>query len=227
VSPSAEKYVVVLFGSQARGDNDDVSDNDVLVVADERDPNIETSAFGRPEAVHHGWGDMSRMCSYGSLFMLHLKMEGRILAGDYEGRHLYQSLLSALPEYSRVKNDLATFDQALLDSRLALHLGDTDVSFELSNIATICRHASILGCYLLGTPNFGRYSAVERVCRQTRMGTDLADKFPSLYQYRIAFARGLDHVLPGVTRQGALAWCDLVEDLLAEVKSVARHCRVS
>ena len=145
----APDHVVVLFGSRARGDSDASSDEDVLVVADVEDPQTIAPSVTGLGLVHHRWSDLYRMCSYGSLFMLHLKLEGRVLGGNARGRLLYDVALAELKDYTRVERDLLVFKQALCDSRLALEGGCADVHFELSNVATVCRHASILGCYLL------------------------------------------------------------------------------
>lgn len=212
-------HVVVLFGSRARGDCDDFSDEDVLVVTDD----TSSREFHKPDVtpVVHDWREFQAMRDYGSLFLLHLQLEARVLSGTDAGKREYRTLTSSLPNYCRAASDIRIFERALLDASESISRGDGSVWFEMSSVATVCRHACILGCYLLGYPDFGRYSAVQSFCERTGVGAELASVFPALYGYRMEITRGCAPEAADMSAEAAISWCDKVSDLLSEVKNVA------
>ena len=79
----------------------------------------------------------------------------------------------------------------------ALTHQDVSIAYELSVLGTLIRHASILGCFLLGSPCLGRYEPVERVTNAWRLSSEISEGFPLL------FARGEDLKRSGVHRNGA------------------------
>ena len=70
--------VVILFGSAARGDNDENSDIDILIIDDSAFPNsikngkVEIQKFSKIEAI--------RKALEGDLFMLHILHEGIVIS---------------------------------------------------------------------------------------------------------------------------------------------------
>jgi hypothetical protein len=117
-------------------------------------------------------------------------MEGRIINADEEGRCLYCGILNSLPSYRRALSDLKSFELAIADSESALFQGDTSIEFELASLATVMRHCSILGSYLMGSENFSRTGALDFCCDRLGLGAYLKEDFRRLYPYRIAIARG-------------------------------------
>lgn len=185
---SQSPYVQALYGSVARGDGDPCSDVDLLIVGEHR---AQLPLSSRMSVVRYTWAEFSEMASYGSLFLRHLRAEGRVLDSNDEGRSLFCELLASLPSYSRVSFDLDSFELAINDCELALIQGDTSVEFELASLATVMRHCAILGCYLMGCDNFTRTGAFDLCCDRLRLGADLKDDFHQLYAYRIALARDM------------------------------------
>ena len=71
----ASSYSVWLYGSRSRGDFDDHSDVDVLVVTDpgNREMTFDLSMYSRtPTVSHYLWNEIERMAEYGSLFLRHV-----------------------------------------------------------------------------------------------------------------------------------------------------------
>lgn len=208
-------FVVVLYGSRARGDHDDLSDCDILIVGDPIDGSYR-SPIGT-SLVKYNWTEFTEMQQYGSLFMRHLRAEGRIIESNQCGHAEYDNLLANLPGYSRVMSDLHAFETAIDDCEEALISGDTSVEFELASLATVLRHSSILGCYLFGQDNFGRTQAVTHCCETLLLPDEIKHGFPSLYMFRIALARnGHMPAIPDVTYASDwIAWARLLVGRIA------------
>jgi hypothetical protein len=219
-NPDEYAYVVVLYGSKARGDDDSLSDCDVLILG-----NLpEEFSYDLPanaSVVTYTWPEFSAMGEYGSLFLRHLQKESQILSGNAQGRSAYMAVIEMLPEYGRVIRDLRSFHAAIDDCVSALNAGDTSVEFELASVATIVRHASILGCYLSGFLEFGRNESVRQFCRIGQLPAEIAAEFPEVYQFRISYMRGAPSP-SGASVGYALRWCRYARLLLEEVANAAR-----
>jgi hypothetical protein len=215
MSSAETRAVVVLYGSQARGDGDALSDRDLLVVGGLLHQPSQGAKAGAC-IVKYSWAEFEAMHEYGSLFLVHLAKEGSVLEGDHESIRRYGHLLQVMPSYTRGGKDLLAFGAAIADSEDALRAGDTSVEFELANIATVVRHCSILGCYLAGQPTFGRYEAVKRLCKIVGAPDQIGRQFPHLYNYRLALARNLS-VPAGATIEYAIEWCRRARSLVEKV----------
>ncbi|MDQ3677563.1 MAG: nucleotidyltransferase domain-containing protein [Actinomycetota bacterium] len=149
-----------IYGSRARGDADSQSDTDVLIVADtESVVGVVVSclepSYPRVQPSYYSWLEMERMASYGSLFLHHIATEGmRWHAAAHEPNRL-PLLLANLPPFTRVDEDLTAFRQAIQESQASMLDGGW-ADFEYEIIATVVRHAAILGAHLAGTAAFGR-----------------------------------------------------------------------
>lgn len=182
-------YILALYGSRARGDYDYLSDIDMLYVADEPNEMPDDESDPRLCVSHYSWSEFEAMQQYGSLFLWHLKMQSRPVKYNLEGISAYTRLMDTLPAYKRISKDIESFRLSLIDIRQALDCGDTTVEFELGSLATTLRHSSILGCYLLGKLEFGRYAAVKTFCEMTSLPARIASEFVGLYQFRMMIAR--------------------------------------
>jgi hypothetical protein len=209
-----------MYGSAARGDADDLSDIDLLVVA-EPDEEIELPTAGAPrESVsvsRYTWNEIAAMVGYGSLFLHHVKREGRPLAEDTPSR--LRELLDQLPPYTRADQELDSFSQVVADVRAAVD-DDYSPQFELAVLATAARHAAILGCYLINDPRFGRAEPFRVLL--PRLGYDAAEieDFERLYGYRVSENR--DEIAQVDVRDDVATWIFRVSTLIAEVRSLPR-----
>jgi hypothetical protein len=220
---STSPFVEVLYGSAARGDDDIFSDLDLLIVDD---------YVGRPPSwpwatvVRYTWAEFIEMSGYGSLFLRHLRMEGCIVSADDEGRCLYRRFLKSLPRYSRALFDLSSFELAINDSELALIQGDTSVEFEMASLATVMRHCSILGSYLMGSEDFSRSGALDLCCDRLGLGADPKHEFRRIYNYRIAIARSMPFADSPSVADGLRSVC-IARTILNGVKEYASRTAVS
>lgn len=178
---------VWLYGSTARGDTDDRSDVDVLVVGDPRFPLTTVGLDASVIPSSYTWREIEHMAEYGSLFLHHIRLEGRPLV-ETTSRRL-RGLLEALPRYVRANQELDSFERVVADVGASIDR-DHSPAFELAVLATAARHAAILGCYLLGEPEFGRHRAFRRLLPQLGYTPACVMWFERLYDYRVMENRG-------------------------------------
>lgn len=174
---------VWLYGSAARGDGDERSDVDVLVAGAASPDRLESLPYPSDtlSVVSYDWDELQHMADYGSLFLHHVALEGRLIAPLGESR--LQRMLDSLGPYARADRELACFAAVLEDVEGVLAL-DHVPAFELAVVATALRHACILGCYAIGQPTFGRKSAFE-LFLQTAGRPELLREAEQLYEFRL------------------------------------------
>lgn len=156
---------VLLYGSHARGDYDSVSDIDVLVVGTWPPPAEELAALlppsckGTVHTSHYTWPEFEAMSRYGSLFVHHIAAEALPIRYDGNGQARMSTLLSSLGWYQLAERDLLGFRTTVSDVEGGLRLG-LPPCFELAVLGGVARHASVLACYIAGSPSYGRNSIV-------------------------------------------------------------------
>lgn len=220
---ASEPYMLALYGSQARGDYDYLSDIDMLYIADQPHKIPGDESDPRLCISHYSWSEFEGMHQYGSLFLWHLKMQSLPVKCNLKGLTGYTRLMDTLPAYKRISRDIESFRLSLIDIRQALDCGDTTVEFELGSLATTVRHSSILGCYLLGKLEFGRYAAVEAFCEMAGLPARIASEFVRLYQFRMMIARQTE--IPQSNDLDAYAenWLRWSTDVVEEVAACYRR----
>lgn len=218
------QFAIWGYGSHFRGDADCSSDVDILVVSDSQigDPVVaEHCRFEQYAASRYTWSEIEGLAAYGSLFLHHVRLEGKCLFESPRACGRLSDLLINLVPYKRAGMDVLSFRQALADITTSIGEGGS-VPFELSNLGTLIRHACILGCYLAGTPTFGRHTPVARFVGLRRIDTEIAAEFPQLYEYRIWSERGAD--FPGMPeRKYAERWCRRADLILGTLEGAANE----
>lgn len=152
----SDEVEVWLYGSRARGNADRASDTDLLVVGWGEDVVAEAvKGLDYPDVKvsFYSWPEIERMRAYGSLYLHHIAEEGVPLRATGEER--LRQLLGDLPRFSRPREDLDGFRAAYTEGMNSLEDGGWP-DFECEVIATLARHAAILGAYCVGNPAFGR-----------------------------------------------------------------------
>ena len=186
---NAAGYAVWLYGSHARGVPDWHSDLDVLVAADHL-TNIDEIKQHVPLALNgasvsrYTWNEISGMAKYGSLFLQHLKLEAFPLYETPSHRGTLRRLLDDLGDYRLAHRDLRGFQAVLDDVAEALDSTEEE-TYELAVLSTVIRHSTILGCWLLKQPSFGRLEPVLRFVGLRGIGSVVEREFPDLYRYRL------------------------------------------
>ena len=206
-----------LYGSYARGNTNPESDIDLLVVndspiPDEEIPPMPEIVCGVPSVSRYSWSEIEGMASYGSLFLHHLRLEGKCISEGSMVAGRLRGVLAGLSPYRRACADVAAFRISVsdvLDSLRSTH----SVPFELSVVGTVLRHASILGCYLSGEPSFGRVEPVQRVVSLWELPKEISGEFPRLYEYRL-WADGRTGFPGPAIVETVMHWCSQIGILL-------------
>ena len=160
---------VILYGSYGRGDAVSDSDVDVCVfTAIERTrteeairdqvPNLPNKPLNlvvySQEAVH-------AMLDYGSLFLWHIKLEGKVLLG-----HEYvESLMKELKPFVRHHDEILYHKDLLLDIEDAVNSSWTPNELDLSLLFTISRNTCMILSHKRGEPVFDRYECYKTARR--------------------------------------------------------------
>ena len=209
-----------LYGSHARGDVRPDSDLDVLVIADGnlRSPlPADVGAGLRGASVgRYSWDEIYGMAEYGSLFLHHLRLEGRRIFEDDTCRGRLRRILHGLPPYRHCSRDARGFAVVLNDVKTAL-AQRCDDPFELAVLATTIRHASILVCWLHGSPRFGRTEPVHVVSGIIGRGNKWQE-FSELYRYRLYCDRRVERETLSVV--DAQTWWLRARDIVDHLEEV-------
>jgi predicted nucleotidyltransferase len=216
-------FAVFLYGSAARGDNDSSSDVDVFAVGEVPKSALSAAVkqFDGPVSLSsYSWKEFDAMREYGSLFLHHLRVDGRSLisTGD-RGRRVAAEYLESLPPYRHVMRDVSAFRSALDDIGQSLS-EDGAVWFEMSVLASTIRHAAILACYVMGELGFGRSAPVANVVRQWNLGPDCNRHFDRLYEYRL-FEEGRAPQPQPPTRSEVLEWLHFGQTVVDKLEVIA------
>jgi Nucleotidyltransferase domain len=208
-----------LYGSQARGTADESSDTDLLVVGDANAVSDVGALYSYPRLAvsYYQWVEIEAMWSYGSLFLHHLRTEGIRLTPDDDAPSRLSRLLGVLPRFTRAAHDLVTFRRAADEARHSLdNHGWPD--FELQVMATVVRHAAILGSYCIGDPDYGRETPFMTVGRHLDYEhARIWSLARSATQFRYL---PLGHARWAKLSDGGLDWLAGVESFLDDLKPV-------
>jgi len=217
---------VWLYGSRARGDEDVLSDIDVFVASDTEVSKKEVTQLvpelpGDISVSQYSWGEIIGMADYGSLFLHHLRTEGKMLWEAPAGKGQLFKLLSGMGEYKHARRDIRGFMTVLEDVKASLESGGV-FTYELSVLGTVLRHSSILGCWLQGNPSFGRIEPVQRIVSRYGLSTEIAAEYPGLYEYRL-YIDGRVAVITEPTRLQVEVWLERVMNVVNAIATDANE----
>jgi len=218
---------MLLFGSQSRGDASYGSDIDVAVFTHAKsiESLIETkrqiSLAVQPNVFFSVYSLKTVECMAldGSLFLWHLKREGRVL---FQRSGWVDGLLLRIEPYSPAKalRDISTFESVLGDIGLALKDGHSTLLFEAATLFSILRSLGMIVSMSIGLPNFGRW---EPICRiKALMGSSFAlsaSDLDVLHSARLLYGRGFAGDVSELTSDS----CKGLHAKIADVANFARR----
>lgn len=161
---------VLIFGSVSRGDADSNSDLDIAVFVEAQriDELVEIKRSlikqrfeKNPNFSIYSTVTANKMAESGSLFLWHLKYEGKTL---FSKDSWEKKLLVELAPYSREKaiQDIKTFRIAIDDVQKSLNSG-SELLYEASTLFSILRGVGMIFCMRSGVPTFRRLEPIERL----------------------------------------------------------------
>ena len=175
----ATVVAMVLYGSHARGDADDASDTDVAVFSHAttaRDLEIVKrtlvalgGALESPDFSVYSTATAGKMAEAGSLFLWHLRLEGRVL---YEEAGWLEGLWQRLKPYSAggAAEAVDVIEMVVSDIVIALSGAPTTTPFEAATLFSMVRTLGMVIGQATGKPAFGRRSSVDRL--RATLGSD-------------------------------------------------------
>ncbi|MDQ0271925.1 nucleotidyltransferase domain-containing protein [Cytobacillus purgationiresistens] len=210
--------VVMVYGSVARNEADINSDIDIFaLVVDslteiEREKLIEKIYYQFPakevNVSLYTKEIFNKMSRDGSLFLWHLKKEGKYL---FNKRN--ENIFINLSNFDGYQKNMKLYRD--LFSSVQKSLVENGVnSYDLSMLFFLCRNISILTCFKIGNPNFGRYSAYENLTKYLNYEPVSYSNFISLSKWRIDYTRGLEEELAYPNRDRLIKMINEVSNLL-------------
>lgn len=155
------------------------------------------------------------MAKYGSLFLHHLRTEGRAIREEGGAGERMREILADLPPYRLAARDIRAFQATVEDVSEGLRMG-LSPAFELAVLGGVVRHASVLVCYLEGHPCFGRTS-IGNACDHLGLGS-LAHEFQRVYLFRLHQVGRCDPPFPP-SYETARIWVDRLNQYLRAMRS--------
>ncbi|MFK7050818.1 Nucleotidyltransferase domain protein [Flavobacterium columnare] len=175
---------IYIFGSVVRGEIDQYSDIDLLLITDDLIKNIDTNKYSvyTPNRIHE-------LFEEGNPFAWHLYYESKLVYSSDDVDFL--SKLGKPSEYSNCKSDLLKFKTLFDDSKASIKENDFSIVFDLAMIFLAIRNFAT--CYTLGcyeTPIFSRLTFEKLTDFPLKLDYEIKDM---LMMSRISSTRGIDY----------------------------------
>lgn len=224
----SDVLAVVLFGSSARGDNDLHSDKDIFIMC--RDiPRQKLIAF-KSIHIYNGLEKDGNICVYrskdilkmagkGSLFLWHLKLEGKLI---FSKDGIFEDIISELKEYEDYKESFQIYLKILEDIK-GYHYKHRHLSeFDLAILFTLSRNTCMQLCVKNGIPKFGRKDVYTTAAKIYGSDLPITEK---LYDYLFGWKRWYERgVRQSRSEMNVYKWCKVIEDVEKLVQFGVRHC---
>ena len=156
---------VILFGSFARGDNDSESDYDLCVLTQERQSHelnveqlnkiITDDRLSGNNPIFYPASAVESMLKHGSLFLWHLKQEGKALYG----KEYFSNKIKELNLFVHHNDDISYHNELCCDLISSWKYLNMPNELDLSILFTIARNACMILAHKFGKPSFGRLSS--------------------------------------------------------------------
>lgn len=218
---------IAVFGSCARGENDEKSDIDLLFIID--DCNNEEYSGQKEYLINQlkvpkGWvsvykkSSIENMNKYSSYFLWHLKLESKVI---FSRNNFLEEVFENINEYKKVESDLNQYHNICKDIRGLIKYDFGTYRYELNVLASIARNTCITLCYVINKKSFGRIEPIEiSIDYIGELFPFSIDEYNRLYEYRISYKR--ENSKLGIEEGVDIYinyWIDKLENLIRIVKN--------
>ncbi len=190
---------IILYGSRARKDHDQLSDLDICILTNERQPeeiNLEDIADVvaplNPKRIKHNCYSNSvvdLMLEHGSLFLWHLKLEGEVLYGE----DFFASKIMRLKEFENHQDEIKYHFELFQNLRRAWENIRIINELDLSLLFTIVRNTCMVLSHYAGKPSFGRISCFSSAKQLFPSLPMTLDDYLYLSSWKIIYERGVEN----------------------------------
>lgn len=224
------KFKAYLFGSVARGDQDPMSDTDVLLVYDKA-PDSRFQADARAQVstamsmhctfAEYSCGYLESMFKEGHLFAWHLHLEARPIPG-WESRQDYLRAFPSPAPYTGGLVDAINFSDLLRSAQQSVILGSKSPVYEAGIAYVALRNVGMsLSSSILGLPCFSRLAPFEVSTRLELAPPCSKDFYETLIAARHASQRGspappidIEKLMEGI--QSSYTWTQNIIEVARE-----------
>lgn len=188
-------HSIILYGSEARQESDKFSDKDILLIVDkfENRDSIPKELkklnynFEEYEVTIHDEVQLRKMLKKGSLFLWHIKLEGKIL---YDKKNFFNLKINQLYKFEDYKNEFLYYKGIFNDLENSILELNFQANFDYALLFTLIRNSCMLISYKDGNPKFGRESAFH-YCRKEVKGFNFSKQiFKKLLAFKLKYERG-------------------------------------
>lgn len=188
--------MVRVFGSRTRGDFDEFSDFDIIVVYNDLDALNRGEIQKVIEAKFHSevsisWYSQSKLDDYfqnGHLFAWHIYLESQKIDG-LPDNYLSPSIIPN--EYKNYKSDVQSLIRIIDSIRKALEKNPKNIIYEAGLLYVCCRNIAMSASSKLGDKmDFGRYSPFNLTKSKSTFPIS-KEEYKSLINCRLASMRGI------------------------------------
>lgn len=195
---SPDILAVMLFGSAAREDSDTCSDWDIFILC--VDLSLNELLRVKQYVIRSLIGDRGSVCAYrrrdvvimaskGSLFLWHLRLEGKII---FSKDGVLEEILAGLKRYCSYADDLNCYKGLLGDVKLSVKKWYVLSEFDLSLLFTISRNVCMLLCHHEHKPTFGRFDVYSVASDMFREKFPLSERlYRELCSWKMWYERGV------------------------------------
>lgn len=194
---NSEILSIIIFGSAARGESDAYSDVDVCVITrnilDTSQSDIlkkiisEQYTLSSEDVTIYASSQIEDMIEYGSLFLWHVKLEGKILFDV----GYFKEAIDKLSRYDKHLSELYYHSELIDDVARSVAIFSVVNELDLSQIFTVCRNTCMILAHYNNEYAFGRNSAF---LAASRIYPDLPltqQEYTDLSKWKLRYERGL------------------------------------
>lgn len=154
---------IILYGSCARGTNDENSDIDILVICEfesnKMTNKVEETIFKALQGYNvdvsiYESKKFQRLLECGSLYLHHIRDEGKMI---YQRSPQYSKeyLFGKLRDFKGISEDLLLYERMMKKTAISLKENHANY-FDINMLALLARNTMILMCYFMENPQYGK-----------------------------------------------------------------------